>query len=77
MDSADNNVYVDTVNYNNSSTVVHVTVWDIQMAQLMNSYPGVEFVYVEGHQSDAIKKQSNYHYINYSGLGKIIDGKKT
>jgi len=77
VDDADNNVYVDTVNYNNSSTVVHVTVWDTQMAQLMNAYPGVEFVYVEGNQSDTIKSQSNYHYINYSGLSKIIDGEKT
>mgnify|MGYP001220964596 CR=1 FL=1 len=76
-DSADNNVYVDTKNYNNNSTVVHVTVWDRQMAELMSMYPDVQFVYVEGKQSQIISSQSNYHYISYAGLQKIIDGQKT
>jgi hypothetical protein len=76
-DGANNNIYVNTVNYNNDATVVHVTVWDRQVSDVMDKHPDVTFTFVEGNQSSLITSKPNYKSINYKGLAKHIDGKKT
>jgi len=71
-DSADNNVYVDTINYNNKSTIVHVTVWGKQISNIMQSNPQVKFTFVEGSQPHEIQKLENYFQIDYAGLNTYI-----
>lgn len=71
-DNADNNVYVDTINYNNKTTVVHVTVWGKQIYNIMIANPGVQFIFVEGTQPTEIKKLTNYQQIDYAGLNTHI-----
>ena len=77
IDGADNNVYVNTTNYNNDKTTVHVTVWDRQISDVMERHPDVTFTFVEGNQSNLITSKQNYRFINYKDLVKHIDGEKT
>lgn len=77
-DTADNNMYVNTENYNNDTTVVHVTVWAKQIQNIMDANPQISFTFVEGYQTDTIKKLPNYKFISYKGLERYIEsGKKT
>lgn len=77
-DTSNNNVYVNTKCYNNDTTVVHVTVWAKQIQLIMEKNPQVSFTFVEGSQTDQIKKLPNYRSISYNGLlDHISNGKKT
>lgn len=78
-DSANNNVYVDTKNYNNSQTVVHVTVWAKQILDIMLANPDISFTFVEGDQPQACKQLANYRYMTYKQLENYIESnvKKT
>lgn len=77
-DTSNNNVYVNTKCYNNDATVVHVTVWAKQIQLIMEKNPQVSFTFVEGSQTDQIKKLPNYRSISYNVLlDHISNGKKT
>ena len=71
-DSADNNVYTDTQNYNTAKTVIHVTVWAKQIFDIINNNPTVNFTFVEGSQPREFEKLPNYKKITYAELNTYI-----
>lgn len=76
-DTANNNVYVGTKNYNDEKTVVHVTVWGKQIENIMKSNTDVNFTFVEGNQSREIINLPNYKSITYSQFSNYLSNEKT
>lgn len=72
-DGVNNNIYVNTDCYADDKSVVSVSVWGRQIAELMHSNPGVTFTFVEGSQPNEIKSLPNYRYITYAELNTQIN----
>jgi len=75
-DGNDNNVYVNTKNYNTANTVIHVTVWAKQIHDIIVANPTVNFTFVEGSQPENYNKLPNFKKISYSDLENYITNEK-
>jgi len=72
-DGVNNNIYVNTDCYADDKSVVSVSVWGRQIAELMQANPNVFFTFVEGSQPNNLKELPNYRYITYAELNTYIN----